>query len=61
MVWVPLINDKSVGKITESYKAGMISFRLTIHDQTRRGDVDWSYVPAWSNNIADEPLKYPIR
>ena len=61
MTWAPLINDKSVGAITESYKAGMISFRLTIHDQTRRGDVDWSYVPAWSTNIANEPIRYPIR
>ena len=61
MVWVPLVNDRSVGEITESYKAGMISFRLSIHDQTRKGDVDWDYVPAWSNVIANEPTKYPIR
>lgn len=61
MKWVALINDKSMGKIQESYKAGMISFRLSIHDQTNFGDVDWDFVPAWTNNLPEEPFQYPIR
>jgi hypothetical protein len=56
-----LINDKSVGTITKAYKAGMISFRLSIHNQDEFGDVDWKYVPAWSYNISDKPNKYKIR
>ena len=35
MKWVPLINDKSIGTITESYKAGMISFKLAIFDSAK--------------------------
>lgn len=61
MKWVALINDKSVNKVSEAHKAGMISFRLSIHDQTNYGDVDWDFVPAWTNILPDEPYKYPIR
>ena len=59
--WVALVNDKSVGQVSKGYKAGMISFRLSIHNQDEYGDVDWSYVPAWSYDLSDEPDKYPIR
>lgn len=59
--WVPLINDLAVGSITKAYKAGMISFRLSIHNQDEFGDVDWDYVPAWSYDLSDDPDKYPIR
>ena len=59
--WVALINDKSVGDISKAYKAGMISFRLSIHNQDEFGDVDWDYVPAWSFDLSDDPDKYPIR
>jgi hypothetical protein len=56
-----MINDKSVGTVSKAYKAGMISFRLSIHHQTNFGDVDWNYVPAWSHELSDEPDAYPIR
>jgi hypothetical protein len=61
MKWVALINDKSVDKVSKAYKAGMISFRLSIHDRTNYGDVDWDFVPAWTNYLPDEPYRYPIR
>ena len=61
MKWVALTNDKSVDKVSKYYKAGMISFRLSIHDQTNNGDVDWDFVPAWTNILPDEPNQYPIR
>lgn len=61
MKWVALINDKSVNKVSKAHEAGMISFRLSIHDQTRFGDVDWDFVPAWTNILPNEPYKYPIR
>lgn len=61
MKWVALTNDKALGEVSESYKAGMISFRLSIHDQTNNGDVDWDFVPAWSMDLSDDPDQYPIR
>lgn len=59
--WVALINDKSVGQVSEAHQAGMLSFRLSINNQNKNGDIDWSYVPAWSYDLSDKPDKYPIR
>lgn len=61
MKWVALINDKSVGEVKEAFKAGMLAFKLSIHDQTQNGDVDWDFVPAWTEHSPDNPDKYPVR
>ena len=30
--WVPLTNDQSIGKVDDEYQAGLLSFKITIHD-----------------------------
>ena len=37
--WVSLVNDKSVGKVKDSFSAGMISFRLSISKKSKNGDI----------------------
>lgn len=56
-----MTNDLAIGKVTEGYRAGIVSFRLAIHDQDHDGDVEWDYVPAWSGQPEANPGKYPIR
>lgn len=46
--WVELTNDLSVGKIKESHKAGLLSFKLSINDRTKNGPIDFSKYKAWS-------------
>ena len=59
MKWVPLANDKSIGSITNQ-NVGMISFKLSIFD-SEKGDVNWDYIPNWSEVLPDKPIRYPIR
>ena len=30
--WVPLTNDKSIGKVDDEYRAGLLSFKITLFD-----------------------------
>ena len=45
--WVPLINDRSVGDVDKAYRAGMISFKLTIHDLSL-GPLSAKDIPEWN-------------
>ena len=45
--WVELTNDLAVGKISESHKAGLISFKLSIHDRTANGPISFDQYDAW--------------
>jgi Ca2+-dependent lipid-binding protein len=48
-------------KITKPDKSGMISIKLTIHDKTEQGDVDFDYVPAWSMDLPERANRYTGR
>lgn len=37
--WVELINDLSIGKVTDANKAGLLSFKLSIHNKTKDGPI----------------------
>lgn len=39
--WVQLVNDLSVGKVTDTHKAGLISIKLSIHDKTKDGPINF--------------------
>lgn len=45
--WVELTNDLSVGKIQEAHKSGLLSFKLSIHDKSKNGPIDFSKFDAW--------------
>jgi hypothetical protein len=39
--WVPLSPDLAIGKVKDQYKAGYIQLKLSIHDKTKEGPMDW--------------------
>jgi hypothetical protein len=43
--WIPLMPDPCVNKVKNPNDAGMISFRLSIHDIGRNGDIN--FVETW--------------
>ena len=45
--WVELNNDLAIGKVTVPYKAGVISFKLAIHDKTKNGPINFEQFDAW--------------
>jgi len=45
--WVQLIPDLSIGKVTESHKAGLLSIKLAIHDKTKDGPINFESFDAW--------------
>ena len=59
--WVALTNDLSVGNVKESYKAGMVSFKLTIHDATANGPLNTKEIPAWASKLPDRPQAFMAR
>jgi len=46
--WCSLLPDKVVGKVKNPNEAGMISFKLSIHDVTKNGPIKFSSFEAWS-------------
>ena len=51
--WVSFLPDQCVGKVRNSYKSGMFSFKFSIHDVTRDGPIDFNKFKAWK----DKPKK----
>jgi hypothetical protein len=51
--WLQLTPDLSIGKIKDSYKAGIISLKISIHDKTKDGPINFKDHPTW----AVEPKK----
>jgi hypothetical protein len=45
--WIELNPDLSIGKVTESHKAGLISFKLSIHDKNKDGPIKFEHFDAW--------------
>ena len=50
-----MTNDLSVGEVAEKHMAGMVSFKLSIHNATKDGDFDYTTVKDW----AKPPPKRP--
>lgn len=45
--WVQLEPDKAIGSIDDAHKAGFISVKLAVHDETADGPIKWKDYPAW--------------
>lgn len=45
--WVELTNDLAIGKVSEPHKAGLVSFKLSIHDKTIDGPINYEQFEAW--------------
>ena len=45
--WIELVPDLSVGKVTDPHKAGIVSIKLSIHDKTKNGPINFEQFDAW--------------
>lgn len=45
--WLEMFNDLSVGKVTDPHKAGLMSIKLSIHDKTKDGPINFEQFDAW--------------
>ena len=49
--WIELIPDLAIGKIKDSHKAGLISIKISIHDRSKNGPIDFKEKKAWASEI----------
>jgi hypothetical protein len=47
MKWVEMTCDLAIGKVTNPNKAGILSFKLAIHDKTKDGPINFEQFDAW--------------
>lgn len=47
MKFVELMPDLAIGKVAEHHKAGIISFKLSIHDKTKEGPINFENFDSW--------------
>ena len=59
--WVELEPDLSIGKVKEHYQAGIISFKLSIHDKTVNGSLDFNTFRTWKKPIPKRPAIKKVR
>ena len=59
--WVEFLPDQAVGKIRESHKAGMFSFKLSFHDVGRNGPINFKDYPSWSKKVPKRSNPVKIR
>jgi len=59
--WVSLQPDKCVGKVKDANDAGMLSFKLSIHDVTANGPIRFKDHKAWSKAPQKRALPVTIR
>merc|ERR1712194_648900 len=60
LLWEGFTADLSVGRVTESNKAGLFSFRLMFRDVTEQGALDRLKVPSWSQK-SPRTAQYTLR
>jgi hypothetical protein len=61
MRWIELNPDLSIGKITDHYKAGIVSVKMTIHDKTLNGPIDFKQFDAWKKPPPKRPNNFKVR
>lgn len=53
--WINLEPDLAIGEVKEHYNAGIVGVKISLHDITADGPIDWKDYPVW----AKRPKKYP--
>lgn len=48
--WIELIPDCALGKVTEHHKAGIVSVKVSIHDKTLNGPIDFKKFDSWKKD-----------
>ena len=59
--WFQLNPDLAIGKVKESHKTGFIQLKLSIHDKTLNGPMDWKSQPSWAKPPPKRPNSYIVR
>ena len=59
--WVSFLPDQCVGKVRNSHKSGMFSFKFSIHDITKNGAIDFKQFKAWKGKVAKRSNPVKIR
>lgn len=59
--WVSFIPDRCVNKVREANDAGMISFKLSIHDVSRNGPINFKDFDSWKKAPSKRAIPVVIR
>jgi hypothetical protein len=46
--WISLIPDLALGKVSDAHKAGIVSIKLSIHDKSLNGPINFSDLSSWN-------------
>lgn len=61
MKWVPFIPDQSIGIVKAAHKAGMFSFKLSLHDVTRNGPIQFKKYKSWKGSVPKRANSVKVR
>lgn len=59
--WVPLKPDPAVGEVKNTNDAGMLSFKISIHDVSANGAINFKEFDAWKKPPAKRAIPVVIR
>ena len=61
ITWVQLEPDKAINEVKEPHKAGLVGIRLSIHDVTQFGTIDWGSIAVWGKRMPRRPGNLKVR
>lgn len=59
--WLNMKADKAIDKVDKEYEAGMIQFKMSVHETTDKGPVNFSSYDAWKKPIPRQLMAKRIR
>jgi hypothetical protein len=59
--WISFLPDRCVGRVTNPNEAGMLSFKLSIHDVTANGPINFKEFNSWRKPPAKRAVPVIVR
>jgi hypothetical protein len=59
--WIEMQPDLAIGEVTETYKAGLVGMRMSIHDETAHGTMEWKSNSFWKGKVPRRPSSIKVR
>ena len=59
--WIEMEPDIAIGEVKEQHKAGIVGIKLSVHDVTENGEIDWMNYPTWAKKIPKRPSNIKVR
>jgi hypothetical protein len=59
--WIQLKPDLAIGEVKEHYRAGILGIRLSLHDTTNQGPINWKDYPNWNVKLPKRPNIIKLR